>query len=130
MKYSLLVLGSPQSSPSVTSALRFAEAAVASGHDLFRVFFFHDAVATGNACTVTPQDQENLPKAWQSFAQQHKVDMVLCISSALRRGIVNQREAERYSLSGANAMDSFDLSGLGQWVEAMLVSDRIMTFGA
>ena len=114
----------------MTSALRFAEAAVASGHDLFRVFFFHDAVATGNAYTVTPQDQENLPKAWQSFAQQHKVDMVLCISSALRRGIVNQREAERYSLSGGNAMDSFDLSGLGQWVEAMLVSDRIMTFGA
>ena len=130
MKYSLLVLGSPYSSPAVTSALRFAEAAVDGGHDLFRVFFFHDGVATGNAYTVSPQDQTNLPTAWQTFAQNHGVDMVLCISSALRRGIVNQREAERYALGGANVLNGFDLSGLGQWVEAMLVSDRIVTFGA
>ena len=129
MKYSLLVLGSPQSTPSVRSALRFAEAAVASGHELFRVFFFHDAVTTGNGYIVTPQDQESLPQAWQTFGQTHNVDMVLCISSALRRGVINNRESDRYQLRGANALEGFDLSGLGQWVEAMLVSDRIVTFG-
>lgn len=129
MKYSLLVLGSPQSTPAVRSALRFAEAAVASGHELFRVFFFHDAVTTGNGYTITPQDQESLPQAWQRFGQSHNVDMVLCISSALRRGVINNRESDRYKLQGANALEGFDLSGLGQWVEAMLVSDRIVTFG-
>ena len=130
MKFSLLVLGSPQSSPAVASALKFAQASLDSGHELFRVFFFHDAVSTGNALTVAPQDQTNLPQAWQDFGARHNIDMVLCISSALRRGVVDQREAERYSLKGANTHADFALSGLGQWVEAMMLSDRIVTFGA
>lgn len=130
MKFSLLVLGSPQSSPAVSSALQFAEATIASGHEIFRIFFFHDAVTTGNAYTIAPQDQRNLPKAWQRFGEQNSVDMVLCISSALRRGIVDPREARRYELAGANCLDGFELSGLGQWVEAMMLSDRIVTFGA
>lgn len=130
MKFSLLVLGSPQSSSAVNSALKFAEATLASGHELFRVFFFHDAVTTGNALTVAPQDQNNLPLAWQQFGQDHSIDMVLCISSALRRGIVDEREAQRYQLNAANSLAGFELSGLGQWVEAMMLSDRIVTFGA
>lgn len=130
MKFSLLVLGSPQSSPAVSSALQFAEATLSSGHEIFRVFFFHDAVATGNAFTIAPQDQVNLPKAWQQFGANNQLDMVLCISSALRRGIVDQRESRRYELEGANALEGFDLSGLGQWVEAMMLSDRIVTFGS
>ncbi|WP_372747694.1 sulfurtransferase complex subunit TusD [Litorivivens sp.] len=129
MKFSLLILGSPQSSPAVASALKFAQASIAGGHELFRVFFFHDAVATGNRLTVAPQDQACLPLEWQGFAKQHNVDMVLCVSSALRRGIVDQREAERYRLDGSNMLEGFELSGLGQWVEAMLLSDRIVTFG-
>ncbi|MFT5574649.1 MAG: tRNA 2-thiouridine synthesizing protein D [Bermanella sp.] len=130
MKFSLLVLGSPQSSPAVDSALKFAEATIASGHELFRVFFFHDAVNTGNAYTVSPQDQLNLAQAWRTFGEQHQIDMVLCISSALRRGVVDQRESQRYELAAANSLTGFALSGLGQWVEAMMVSDRIVTFGA
>ncbi len=129
MKFSLLVLGSPQSSPAVSSALKFAQAAISSGHELFRVFFFHDAVLTGNAFTIAPQDQLNLPRAWQNFGEQHNIDMVLCISSALRRGIVDQRESTRYETAAANSFEAFELSGLGQWVEAMMVSDRIVTFG-
>ena len=129
MKFSLLILGAPQSTPAVSSALHFAEACVASGHELFRVFFFHDAVTTGNALTIAPQDQQNLPLAWQRFGATHGTDMVLCISSALRRGIVNAREAQRYELGASNSLDGFDLSGLGQWVEAMMVSDRVVTFG-
>lgn len=129
MKFSLLVLGSPQSSPAVHSALNFAEACLASGHELFRVFFFHDAVTAGNAFTIAPQDQVNLPKAWQRFGDEHGTDMVLCISSALRRGIVDAREAKRYELGASNSLKGFDLSGLGQWAEAMIVSDRVVTFG-
>lgn len=130
MKFSLLVLGHPQSSPAAGSALRFAEATAAAGHELFRVFFFHDAVTTGNALTVTPQDQVDLPRAWQALGRQHHIDMVLCISSALRRGVVDPREAARYELGNGNCLEGFELSGLGQWVEAMLVSDRLITFGA
>ena len=130
MKFSLLVLGSPQSSPAVDSALKFAKACTASGHELFRVFFFHDGVAAGNALTITPQDQINLPQAWQHFGKEHNTDLVLCISSALRRGVVDAREAQRYELPASNNLDGFALSGLGQWVEAMMVSDRIVTFGA
>lgn len=129
MKFSLLILGAPQSSPSVSAALKFAEAALAGGHEVFRVFFFHDAVQTGNSLSVMPQDQKNLSRAWQALAEAHNIDLVLCVSSALRRGIVDERESRRYHLGASNRLEGFELSGLGQWVDAMFQSDRIVTFG-
>lgn len=129
MKISLLILGSPYSTQSVHTALRFASAAVQQGHDIYRVFFYHDAVNTGNGLITAPQDEQQLPSAWSSLAQQYNIDLVVCIASALKRGVLDATEAQRYEKPASNLQDNFNLSGLGQWVDAMLVSDRIVSFG-
>ena len=129
MIISLLVLGSPYSSQSVHSALRFATAATHKGHNLYRVFFYHDAVNTGNQLIAAPQDELQLPDTWATLSQQYDIDLVVCIASALKHGVIDATEASRYDKPACNLQATFNLSGLGQWVDAILVSDRVVSFG-
>lgn len=130
MKFSLLVLGSPYSDQSVSTALRFAKAAINNGHSLYRVFFYHDGVNSGNRLITPPQDESNLPQQWAELAANNNIDLVVCVASALRRGVLDDNEAERYEKEGGNLSDGFEISGLGQLVEASIVSDRVVTFGS
>jgi tRNA 2-thiouridine synthesizing protein D len=57
------------------------------------------------------------------------MDLVVCIAAALRRGVLNQEEAERYEKSTHNLAQEFNISGLGQLVDAAVNSDRLITFG-
>lgn len=129
MNISLLVLGAPYSSQSATTALRFVSAALESGHSIYRVFFYHDAVNSANQLITPPQDEINIPQCWQQLAQSHQIDLVVCVASALRRGVIDATEAERYEKPAHNLDKPFDISGLGQLVDASLVSDRLVTFG-
>ena len=129
MRFSLLVLGAPYSSQSVATALRFAEAAVKSGHSFYRIFFYHDGVNSGNKLITPPQDENNIPQQWQTLAQDHNIDLVVCIASALKRGILDDKEADRYDKASHNLNPAFTISGLGQLVDASIASDRLITFG-
>ncbi|ARN75526.1 sulfurtransferase complex subunit TusD [Oceanicoccus sagamiensis] len=129
MRFSLLILGAPYSSQSVATALRFAQAAVDAGHNVYRIFFYHDAVNNGNALITPPQDENNIPQQWQILANQHDIDLVVCIASALKRGVMDAKEADRYEKPSHNLSDSVTLSGLGQLVDASINSDRLITFG-
>lgn len=129
MQFSLLILGSPYTSQSATTALRFAKAALDSGHDIYRVFFYNDGVNTGNSLITPPQDEVNIPKQWQLLSQEYDIDLVICVSSALKRGIIDSTEAKRYEKETHNLYSTFEISGLGQLVDANSQSDRLVTFG-
>ncbi len=128
--FALMVLGAPHSTQAERSAWQFAQAAVAAGHRLFRVFFFHDGVQCGNALQLPAPQENGVPARWQQLARDHHVDLVVCVASALKRGVANADEAERHQLGAGNLADGFDLSGLGQWVEACILADRVVTFGS
>ena len=129
MKFALTIYGAPANSQAPQSALHFARALVAGGHEIVRLFFYQDGVNTASAIVQPPQDESDLPAQWQAFIQAHNLDAVVCIAAALRRGVVDQTEAERYQLPGCNLRDGYELSGLGQLVDAALVADRVVTFG-
>jgi len=127
--FALLVLGAPHSTSAEQSAWHFSQALLAAGHRLFRVFFFHDGVQCGNALQLPTAAGTAVPIRWQQLARDHHVDLVVCVASALKRGVVNAEEAERHQLGAGNLAEGFDLSGLGQWIEACILADRVVTFG-
>jgi tRNA 2-thiouridine synthesizing protein D len=129
MKFSILVLGAPYESQAAYSALRFAEAALADGHDIFRVFFYQQGVYTTTQLAAPPQDEFDCYQAWNSLQAQYQLDCVTCIAAAARRGIIDTTEAARHNKIGASHQPNFVLSGLGQLVEANAQSDRLITFG-
>jgi tRNA 2-thiouridine synthesizing protein D len=95
MKFAI-ALFSAAHAPSSRRALLFAQAALAGGHEIVRLFFYQDGVYNASDAVVTPQDELDLPKQWRAFITEHQLDGVVCIAAALRRGVLNEEEARRY----------------------------------
>lgn len=128
MKFAI-ALFAPGHAPSSRRALRFAQAALDGGHEIARLFFYQDGVHSASGNVVSPQDEPDLPGAWREFVQQHQLDAVVCIAAALRRGVLNAEEAQRYGRQAANLQAPWELSGLGQLHEAAQMADRLVCFG-
>ena len=129
MKYTILVNAGPYQCQASDSALQFVQAALAKGHGVVRVFFYHDGVNNGTRLSAPPQDDRHVQKAWSDLALQHQLDLVICIVAAQRRGIMDNGEAKRQHLDADNLAPGFRISGLGQLVEACIASDRFVIFG-
>ena len=129
MKLSILVNEGPYQHQSADSAIQFTKAAVAKGHEIFRVFFYHDGVNNGTRFAVPPQDDRNITAHWTALAEEHNLDLVVCIAAAQRRGILDENEAKRQGKDGNNIAPGFRISGLGQLIEAGIQSDRLVIFG-
>ena len=78
---------------------------------------------------VPPSDDRNIQQLWSTLAEQNSLDMVVCAAAAQRRGILDQKEADRHGKPAANIAPHFTISGLGQLIEAAIVSDRLVVFG-
>jgi tRNA 2-thiouridine synthesizing protein D len=129
MIFSLAIYAAPHSSQASYSAYRFALALLENGHSLYRVFFYHDAIHTASSLATPQQDEINFTAQWQAIAKTHGIDLVVCIAAALKRGLLNQHESIRYEKPTHNLAEGFEISGLGQLVDAAVVSDRLITFG-
>jgi tRNA 2-thiouridine synthesizing protein D len=126
--FTLIIQGAPYASQAALSALHFCEAALAAGHQIHRLFFFQDGVHNASALIVPPQDEFHVPQAWQRLIQQHGIDAIVCASSALKRGVLSDEEAVRYEKVKGNLLAGFTIGGLGQLVEAITNSDRVLNF--
>lgn len=129
MIYSLLVLSSPCSGQGSATALRFARAVLERGHKIHRVFFMDEGSMSGGSSIVTPQDEINLVQQWAEFGTGSQTELILCVSSALKRGLLDSGEAERYEKTNATVHPAFEISGMGQLIDASASSDRLLTFG-
>jgi tRNA 2-thiouridine synthesizing protein D len=129
MKFAIVVHGAPYSSEACLSALKFAKAVLASGHSINRVFFYHDGVHTANRLIAPPQDEALVSEQWQELGSGNNIELIACIASCLRRGVLDETEADRYDKSGSNIATGFTISGLGQLIDASINADRIVTFG-
>lgn len=118
MKFGILVNEGPYQHQASDSAYLFCKAAIAKGHTVGRVFFYHDGVNNSTKLTDPPQDDRHIVNRWAKLAEEHGVDLVVCVAAAMRRGIKDE-----------NLATGFRISGLGQLVEAGIQSDRLVVFG-
>ena len=115
MKFGLMVSEGPYTHQASDSAYQFAKAALDKGHEIQRVFFYHDGVNNATRLTEPPQDDRNIVNRWSKLAAEHKVDLVVCVAAALRRGIRDE-----------NLAVGFRISGLGQLIESSIQADRMV----
>ena len=118
MKIGILVNEGPYTHAASDSAYLFCKAALAAGHEIQRVFFYHDGVNNASRLTEPPQDDRHIVNRWSKLATEHKLDLVVCVAAALRRGIKEDNLAE-----------GFRISGLGQLIETSIQAERLVTFG-
>jgi tRNA 2-thiouridine synthesizing protein D len=129
LKFGIVVNEGPYTHQASDSAYQFAKAAIERGHDVFRVFFYHDGVNNATRLAIPPQDERNIQKNWSDLAHAHDLDLVVCIAAAQRRGILDADEAKRQGKDADNIAPGFRISGLGQLIEAGIIADRLVTFG-
>jgi len=129
MKLAVMVNEGPYQHQSADTAYQFAKAALDGGHEISRVFFYHDGVNIGTRYGVPPQDDRNVTQLWSDLAKEHELDLVVCVAAAQRRGILDSDEAKRHGKSGDNIAEGFRISGLGQLIEAGIMADRLVIFG-
>jgi tRNA 2-thiouridine synthesizing protein D len=129
MKLSVVLNEGPYQHQAADTAYHFTRAAIAKGHEIFRVFFYHDGVYNGSRLTTPPQDDRNIVERWSALAEEHDVDLVVCVAAAQRRGIVDETEQKRHAKDANNIAPGFRISGLGQLIEAGIESDRLVVFG-
>jgi tRNA 2-thiouridine synthesizing protein D len=118
MKIGVLVNEGPFTHQASDSAYHFTKAAIEKGHDVMRVFFYYDGVNNANKLSEPQSDDRNLVKMWGELANEHNLDLVVCVAAALRRGIKDEILA-----------DGFRISGLGQLIELGMAADRMVVFG-
>jgi tRNA 2-thiouridine synthesizing protein D len=123
MKYAIQVNSGPGQSPSAQCAYQFIKAALAEGHEIVRMFFYHDGVYHGFGPARSPDD--GVPD-WSALAERHGIDLMLCASAAIRRGLLPPEET---GWAQAKLAAGFRLGGLGQWLEACIKADRTLVFG-
>jgi tRNA 2-thiouridine synthesizing protein D len=129
MKFAILINEGPYTHQASDTAFHYAKAVLARGHEIFRVFFYHDGVNNATRLTTPPQDDRNIVDRWSKLATGSELDMVVCVAAAQRRGIVDDGEMKRNGKDATNLAPGFRISGLGQLVEAGIQADRIVVFG-
>jgi tRNA 2-thiouridine synthesizing protein D len=118
MKFGIMVSEGPYTHQASDTAYLFAQAVLGKGHEIQRVFFYHDGVNNATRMTEPPQDDRNIVTRWSKLAEEHSIDLVVCVAAAMRRGINDE-----------NLAPGFRISGLGQLVESGIQADRLMVFG-
>lgn len=106
-------------------AYQVAEALLAAEHSITQIFFFQDGITNANAFINPASDEINLLEKWQSLAKLHHLPLYLCISAAQRRGVVDYHTSKTQQ---SNLAQGFSLAGLGQFSQAVLKADRLLTF--
>jgi tRNA 2-thiouridine synthesizing protein D len=129
MRFAILISAGPYTHQASDTAYRFVKAALQKGHEVRRVFFYHDGVHNGTRLSTPPQDERNLPELWRALAEQYRLDLVVCVSAAQRRGLLDASEAQRQGKDTGNLANAFRISGLGQLIEAGIEADRLIVFG-
>ncbi|WP_333824418.1 sulfurtransferase complex subunit TusD [Pinisolibacter sp.] len=131
MKIGVVVNEGPYTHQASDTAYQFTKAALEKGHEIYRVFFYHDGVNNATRLTVPPQDERNVQRNWSELSEKYNLDLVVCIAAAQRRGILDDSEAKRHGKGdgAANLAPGFRISGLGQLIESGIQADRLVVFG-
>jgi tRNA 2-thiouridine synthesizing protein D len=119
MKLAVQVNEGPYQHQATDSAYHFTKAALEKGHEVFRVFFYHDGVLNGTRLTTPPQDDRNIVNRWVDLAEKYDLDL----------GLVDEGEAERNGKDATNIAPRFRISGLGQLIEAAIQAEKLVVFG-
>lgn len=128
MRFCLLILAAPGST-GARSAWHFTRTALSQGHEISRLFFYHDGVHNASALTAPPRDEQHLPAEWAELITRHHLPATVCVASGVRKGVIDSTQARRLELDHGNVRPEFKVAGLGDLVSGAADADRFITFG-
>lgn len=108
----LLITSSPHSNQS-KQALHTAQERLTAG-EMLSVFFYGDGAYTASRLLWQTADVPSISDEWVKLSKQHNLDLPVCVSTALARGITDVDNTNRHGLNGDNLRAPFRLVGLSE----------------
>ncbi len=121
----ILITSSPQQ-PLAKMAVRYARSALAQANQI-EIFFYTDGASTANALSWQTAEQINICQEWQKLAEQYQLNLSVCVSTALARGVSDKANSQRHQLSGDNLAQGFRLVGLSDLV-MKIANSKVVQF--
>lgn len=121
----LLLLTRPAHDPLSHAAVQLADALLVSGQPM-AVFFYQDAVSVANRLMWQPADRYDVRAAWQALSSRHGLELPVCVSAALARGVADADNAARHQLDGDNLARGFTLTGLGTLADLTAQAHKVV----
>ncbi len=129
MKFNILINEGPYTHQASDTAFQFASAVFESGHEVVRVFFYHDGVHNATRLGAPPVDDRNVIARWVKLAEDYNIDMAVCVAASLRRGVLSDESASQSGRAIANLDQHFKVAGFGHFIEGAIIADRTVVFG-
>ncbi len=126
MRYVIAVKSPVYGSQGSALAYQFTKTLLENNYPISQVFFFQDGISNANKLVSPATDEINLVEKWQYLAQSYCLSLHLCIAAAQRRGVVDESITPTQTQN--NLAEGFVLAGLGEFSQAVLQADRLVTF--
>jgi tRNA 2-thiouridine synthesizing protein D len=109
-------------------ALAFINGVIANGDKVNNIFFYSDGVYHANSLMLDTGDAFSTYKAWSKLSTEHDVTLLVCITAAVKRGIVSQQEADDNGIGFANLQSPFVQAGLGEFFTSLHSCNNLVQF--
>lgn len=116
-RFTLLVTSPPTDTLTVQQAIAFAQITANSGHIVDNIFFYMDGVNNANASALPMTDEFNAYSAWSSLSESLNIPLLVCVTAAEKRGVVNP-----------DLKDVFKSVGLSDFFERLHEVDKLVQF--
>lgn len=126
--YSLLITSAPYEGQETNRSLALARCLLADGHHVSNVFFYGRGVLHANDFMLESGDEFFPRKHWVALAKDHQIPLLVCVTAAIKRGVVSSQEAEENGLPGSNLRAPFEQVGLGAFFTALHTCDKLVQF--
>ncbi|MDP8033757.1 sulfurtransferase complex subunit TusD [Pasteurella atlantica] len=126
MRYVVAVKSPVYGSQGSALAYQFIKTLLENNYSISQVFFFQEGVSNANRLVNPATDEINLVEKWQYLATSYRLSLHLCIAAAQRRGVVDETTTPLHTQT--NLAEGFVLAGLGEFSQAVLTADRLVTF--
>ncbi|MBR0573571.1 MULTISPECIES: sulfurtransferase complex subunit TusD [Pasteurellaceae] len=126
MRYVVAVKSPVYGSQGSALAYQFIKTLLENNYSISQVFFFQEGISNANKLVNPATDEINLVEKWQYLATSYRLSLHLCIAAAQRRGVVDETTTPLHTQT--NLAEGFVLAGLGEFSQAVLTADRLVTF--
>ncbi len=120
-----MVHGTSYANQSSRSAVKYAQAVINRGHTLKAIFFYQEGVYHANALSIVPTDESD---ARSSFKALNNTPLLLCVTAAEKRGIIDKEQAKLEALTHFNLDEAFTIAGLAEMAAIAAETDYVVQF--
>ena len=126
--YSILITHPPSDVTQTIAAQQFSDQICQQGHTLNNVFFYGDGIHHANALSLAPSDEHAVYAHWCEVQRTTNCELLVCITAAVKRGVVSAEEAAKAEEDMFNLRPPFTQAGLGEFFSALHECEKLVQF--